>query len=77
MSGDARTAGLTLVIGNKNYSSWALYAPVVLHFRSYDVAFGGVERRYSDALLALPAMREWFAAAETEGLPLPEYDAIA
>ena len=49
----------------------------MLHFRSYDVAFGGVERRYSDALLALPAMREWLAAAETEGLPLPEYDAIA
>ena len=27
MSGDARTAGLTLVIGNKNYSSWGRGAP--------------------------------------------------
>jgi glutathione S-transferase len=55
----------------------AMYAPVVLRFRTYGVAIGDVEQRYADAVLALPAVREWLAAAEAEGLPLPKYDAIA
>jgi glutathione S-transferase len=55
----------------------AMYAPVVLRFRSYVVPLGDVERRYSDAMLALPALGEWIAAAEAEGLPLPKYDKIA
>jgi glutathione S-transferase len=55
----------------------AMYAPVVLRFRTYGIALGDVERRYADAILALPAVREWLAAAEAEGLPLPKYDAIA
>jgi len=54
----------------------AMYAPVVLRFRTYGVALGDVEQRYADAVLGLPAMREWLAAAEAEGLPLPKYDAI-
>ena len=55
----------------------AMYAPVALRFRTYGVALGEVERRYADALIALPALREWFAAAESEGLALPKYDTIA
>ena len=55
----------------------AMYAPVVLRFRTYGIALGDVERRYADTMLALPAVREWLAAAEAEGLPLPKYDAIA
>jgi len=55
----------------------AMYAPVVLRFRTYGIALGDVERRYADAILALPGVREWLAAAEAEGLPLPKYDAIA
>jgi glutathione S-transferase len=55
----------------------AMYGPVVLRFRTYDVHVGDVERRYVDAMLALPAIREWLAAAEAEGLALPKYDAIA
>ena len=55
----------------------AMYAPVVLRFRSYVVALGAVERTYSDAMLALPALGEWLAAAEAEGMPLPKYDKIA
>ena len=31
---------------------------------------------YRDAVLALPAMREWVAAAEREGEALPKYDAM-
>jgi glutathione S-transferase len=55
----------------------AMYAPVVLRFQTYGVNVGYVERRYADAMLALPALREWLAAAEAEGLALPKYDAIA
>jgi glutathione S-transferase len=55
----------------------AMYAPVVLRFRTYGIALGDVERRYADAILAMSAIREWLAAAEAEGLPLPKYDAIA
>ena len=49
----------------------AMYAPVVLRFRSYGVE--GPNRRYMDAMLALPAMREWIEAAEREGA-IPELD---
>jgi hypothetical protein len=45
---------LTLVIGNKNYSSWSL-RPLP------DEA-----RRYVLAITSLPAMQEWIAAAKLE-----------
>jgi glutathione S-transferase len=44
----------------------AMYAPVVLRFRTYEVALGDVERAYSDAVLALPSMQKWMSAAEAE-----------
>ncbi|HSN00880.1 MAG TPA: glutathione S-transferase family protein [Rudaea sp.] len=51
----------------------AMYAPVVLRFVSYDVALDPVERAYADAILALPALREWLAATVNEPLaPLHE-----
>jgi len=46
----------------------AMYAPVVLRFESYAITLGPVERAYADALLALPALREWLAEAATEPL---------
>lgn len=46
----------------------AMYAPVGLRFVSYSVELGAVERSYVDALLALPALREWLADAATEPL---------
>jgi len=50
----------------------AMYAPVVLRFRTYDVA---VRRQsYMDAMLALPAMREWIEAAEREPESIPSLD---
>jgi glutathione S-transferase len=55
----------------------AMYAPVVLRFQTYGIALSDVERRYADAILALPAIREWLAAADAEGHALPKYDAIA
>ena len=44
----------------------AFYAPVVTRFRTYDVALSPVLSAYCDAVLALPAMREWVEAAQAE-----------
>ena len=50
----------------------AMYAPVVLRFRTYGVE--GPNRKYMDAMLALPAMREWIEAAEREPGSIRELD---
>jgi glutathione S-transferase len=50
----------------------AMYAPVVLRFRTYDVEVSN--RAYYDAVLALPAMQEWIAAAERESESIPQFD---
>ena len=50
----------------------AMYAPVVLRFRTYAVE--GPNARYMQAMLALPAMREWIEAAEREPEAIPELD---
>lgn len=44
----------------------AMFAPVAIRFRGYGVALDDNARDYADALFALPAMREWQAAAEAE-----------
>ena len=49
----------------------AMYAPVVSRFETYGVdlaALGddGTARAYMDAILTLPAMRDWIAGAEAE-----------
>jgi glutathione S-transferase len=44
----------------------AMYAPVVLRFETYGIRVGPLEREYMDAVLALPAMREWVDAARRE-----------
>lgn len=50
----------------------AMYAPVVLRFRTYAVEVR--KKSYMDAMLALPAMREWIEAAEREAETIPELD---
>jgi glutathione S-transferase len=50
----------------------AMYAPVVLRFRTYDVNVA--KRDYYDAMLALPAMQTWIAAAEREAESIPQFD---
>jgi glutathione S-transferase len=52
----------------------AMYAPVVLRFRTYEVALPERGRAYADAVLGLPAMREWIEAAERETESLPRFD---
>jgi glutathione S-transferase len=44
----------------------AYYAPVVTRFVTYAVELPPTARRYADAVLALPAVREWSAAGRTE-----------
>ena len=50
----------------------AMYAPVVLRFRTYGVELSN--RAYAEAVLALPAMQEWIAAAERETESIPQFD---
>jgi len=44
----------------------AFYAPVATRFETYGVRLPDVARRYVDAVLALPAVQEWSAAARSE-----------
>ena len=44
----------------------AMYAPVVTRFHRYGVPLDPVLTAYRDAVLALPAMQEWTAAAQKE-----------
>src|SRR3954469_4649085 len=54
----------------------AMYAPVVLRFRTYEVELPPACRAYADAVLALPAMREWIAAAERERESIPQFEQL-
>jgi glutathione S-transferase len=51
----------------------AMYAPVVARFHTYAVEVGERSRAYMDAVMALPAWREWKEAALKEPWILP-YD---
>ena len=50
----------------------AMYAPVVLRFRTYAVAMRN--REYAEAMVALPALREWIEGAERERESIPKFD---
>jgi glutathione S-transferase len=50
----------------------AMYAPVVARFHTYGVDVGAGTRAYMDAMMALPAWREWHAAAVKEPWVLAE-----
>lgn len=52
----------------------AMYAPVVLRFRTYEVELPADCRAYADAILALPAMQDWIAAAGAEAETLPQFE---
>jgi glutathione S-transferase len=52
----------------------AMYAPVATRFRTYAVALQDDAQHYADSVLALPAMREWYAAANAETAVLPQFE---
>jgi glutathione S-transferase len=52
----------------------AMYAPVVLRFRTYEVELPPPARAYAEAVLALPALKAWMADAEAETETLPQFE---
>jgi glutathione S-transferase len=52
----------------------AMYAPVVLRFRTYEVELPAACRAYADAVLALPALQDWIRDAGRETESLPQFD---
>lgn len=52
----------------------AMFAPVCLRFRTYDVSLEGATARYTATLLDHPYLREWIAAAELEVDQVEELD---
>jgi glutathione S-transferase len=55
----------------------AMYAPVVLRLRTYEVELPPACRAYADAVLALPALQEWTRDAERETESLPQFEQYA
>ena len=53
----------------------AMYAPVVTRFLSYDVPLDRACAAYAKAIMALPAMQEWVAAAKAKPDEIDELDA--
>ena len=52
----------------------AMYAPVVMRFRSYDVKLDGACAEYAAAVLRHPAVASWIEAAGREELRIPAYE---
>jgi glutathione S-transferase len=50
----------------------AMYAPIVSRFQTYKIDVSAPSRAYMDAIMALPAWKEWTAAALKEEWVLPE-----
>ena len=55
----------------------AMFAPVAMRFLGYGVPMYATARAWVDALLALPAMREWREAAAREPERIEATDALA
>jgi len=67
--GDFLCGGLSIVD--------AMFAPVVMRFVGYGVPLDDNARRYVDAMTALPALREWRAAADAEVERIAATDNVA
>ncbi|HTQ35185.1 MAG TPA: glutathione S-transferase family protein [Stellaceae bacterium] len=52
----------------------AMYAPVVSRFRTYKIDLEREAEAYCDAILALPAMQEWAAAAKNEPMVIDQFE---
>lgn len=57
----------------------AMYAPVVTRFKTYGVipTLDPVAQAYCEAVLAFPAMKEWYAGAAAEDVAIPLYESLA
>lgn len=52
----------------------AMFVPVVMRFRTYDVRLDGVLADYADAVLEHPAVRSWLDEAAREEKRIPAYE---
>jgi glutathione S-transferase len=52
----------------------AMYAPVISRFRTYKVELDAEAQDYADAVWAMPALQEWFAAARNEPMIIEEFE---
>ena len=55
----------------------AMFAAIVLRFRTYSIKVDSVSEAYMNSILALPAMSEWIKAAKAEQETIPEYDQLS
>jgi glutathione S-transferase len=63
------TWGGPWLFGDRPTLADAMYAPVVLRCRSYDVALDEICEAYARTVLGWPAVQEWIAAAREEPEP--------
>jgi glutathione S-transferase len=71
--GSSANAGGPFLCGKFSIAD-AMYAPVIMRFATYAVALPASLKPYFDAMLALPAMTEWMAAARRETETIPSED---
>ncbi|MDO9706880.1 glutathione S-transferase [Paracraurococcus lichenis] len=57
------------LLGAERSVADAMYAPVVMRFRTYDVKLDGAAAAYAQATLAWPEVAEWIEAAKREPEP--------
>jgi glutathione S-transferase len=62
------------LFGGRPCAADAMYAPVCTRFLTYDVAVDQASAQYCKAIMALPFMQEWLAAAKVEPDELEELD---
>jgi glutathione S-transferase len=55
----------------------AMYAPVMWRIRGYGLEVSPAFSKWTNAMLALPAMQEWLESAQKEQWKVPQYDAIS
>ncbi len=67
-------SGGPFLFGTKPGMADAMFAPVCTRFVTYDVKLDAACAAYCKAMMALPHMQEWIAAAKTEPEDLEELD---
>jgi glutathione S-transferase len=67
-------SGGPYLFGAQRTMADAMYAPVVTRFRTYDVTLPPQLDAYADAIMSMPEMAEWIAAAKAEPEEIEELE---
>ena len=62
------------LMGGQRSMADAMYAPVATRLRTYHVPTDEPCQRYCDTILAMPEMRDWYAAAAAEPVDVEELE---